>query len=110
MLIDFNIPLTDIETDGPLIDDDGKPMDLKTIAVRSLLIVYPDEPNIKAEEKDDRGRLARKIRTSKEPVGLTVEEIALVKQLIGKAFGAKVVTVSWELLDPPTPGDQKTPA
>lgn len=110
MFIDFNVPLTDIENDGPLLDDDGKEMDLKTIAVRSLLFVYPDEPNLKPEEKDDRGRLARRIRVSKEPVSLTVEEIALVKKLIGRAFGPKVVTPAFELLDPQAPGDQKIPS
>ena len=80
-----------------------RPVTLGMVAMRSLLAVYDDERALPAEEKFKRGELARKIYESTigsgEPA-LTVEEMATVKKLIGKAYPPLMVTQIWRMLDP----------
>lgn len=96
-MIDFRQVLKDF--DGvPVIEADNA-VTLKAVVVRALISTFEDERHLKAEEKFERGDLASRIHRSEGPLALKVEEIATVKKLVGKAFGAAIVWAAWPLLD-----------
>ena len=95
-MIDFSAVLTDL--DGNPMKDGENDATLGRIATNALLLPYQDEQNLSGEDKLKRFMLAGKARGP--AVELTVEEIALAKRLIGKAYGPLVVGRAWALLDP----------
>lgn len=80
-------------------DADGSPLTLRKVAVRALFQSYDDEKNIKGEEKFKRGMLGMRIEEEVDPE-LKVDEVNLVKTLIGKYSPPLVVAQSWKQLDP----------
>ncbi len=59
-----------------------------------------DTFGLSGEEKVRRAALAQRIYTSKEPLALKVEDVALIKKLVGKAYAPLVVMRAWSILDP----------
>ena len=73
---------------------------LGKMMIESLLATFKDEENLSGEEKLKRWQLAIKIKNNAETaVEMTVEEIALIKKLIGKAYSTIIVGQVWELLE-----------
>jgi len=98
-------PLIEIEDmDGqPMPDSVGKDAKNFTLAkccVNALYAQFEDEKNLSGEEKIKRYNLAEKIYAAKDKIDVTAENIALLKKLIGKAYGALIVGRAYELLDP----------
>jgi hypothetical protein len=71
---------------------------LKSAAIQALNVLHQDEQSLPAEKKFERYRIAMKIATG-DPVELNVDELALVKQLIGRVFTPIVVGRAWEILE-----------
>ncbi len=71
---------------------------LRDVAVESLLTVPRDEAQITGDEKAKRWFLASRVYAN-PAIDLTVEDIALIKKMIGKAYGPLVVGQAWELLE-----------
>lgn len=69
---------------------------LKDAAIEALLI---PEDGQTGEEKAKRYLMATRIYANPENVDLTIEEIAKIKQVIGKCYGALVVGQAWEMLE-----------
>lgn len=97
-------------TDGkPLPDDMARqsnggidvPLTLGHACSHALLASYMDEPTLAGDEKFKRASLALKVAEAGE-LALTVEEIAQLKAIIGRLYGAIVVYRAWCLLDPAT--------
>jgi hypothetical protein len=89
-----------IGIDGKSVKDtEGKEPTLKHIAVEALLAVYRGEENLKGEEKLKRWLLATKIEMSNGLTEFTIEEVALIKELIGKAYGPLIVGPCWIALE-----------
>lgn len=84
------------------VKEDAKNFTLKTACVNALYAQFEDEKGLSGEEKIKRYNLAEKIYAAKdkEEVDLKAEEITLLKNLIGKAYGALIVGRTYELLDP----------
>lgn len=61
----------------------GQGFTLKDAAKNALLGMHEVEKNVSAEEKDKRFDLYLKIRSTEDPIDLTVEEVAMLKKLIG---------------------------
>ena len=79
---------------------DGKTsLTLGDVAVGALETPIEEDRNMAGSEKFKRDQLARKIYGAKS-VELSVEEVALVKERIGKVYGPIVVGPAWSLLDP----------
>ena len=97
MKIDFSQSLLGL--DGQVLQNNGVALTLGTVSVDSLVLVRPDE-NIKGDEKFKRYQIARKIHGEAE-VELAIEQVALIKKLIGKSFGPAVVGPAFELLETP---------
>ena len=95
---------------GEILNDaeGNKPLTFKDVAIIALVGTYGDEPNISGREKFERWELASKLyRSSTEEISLTVEEIAKIKELVGKAFNVVVVGAMWSLLEGGSPDGLK---
>ena len=89
-----------VTLDGEVISDmKGDPSTVRGVAIEALLAIYKDEENLSGEEKMKRWELASKIKADPDPVELAVEEVALLKKLIGKAYGAMIVGQAWKVLE-----------
>ncbi len=98
MKIDFSAVLTDLD-DKPLRESaDDEALTLGAAAVRALMNIYPGEENLSGTKKADRFVLASKIH-KQTVVEIRSDEAALIKELIGKAYGPVVVGRAFPLLD-----------
>jgi hypothetical protein len=104
MKIDFSSAIT--ELDGSLAKDGEKVVTLATLAVNALINTLADAAGraeqLDAEMKVRLAKLAQDIHCAGDKaLDLTVEDIALIKQRIGRAFSQVAVMRAWALLDPP---------
>ena len=108
--IDFTVILKDL--DGkPMVNGDPKdpkPLSLSDVAIVALEATLEEDNKAGGQAKFDHDQLARKVH-NKASVVLTAEEIALLKERIGKAWGALVVGQAWRLLDPAVAKTHETP-
>ena len=98
MLLDVTQTLASL-TGEPLTDDKGKPLTLRDVCATALVSPYPDEQHLAGTEKVKRWELATRI-VKQDKVELAAEDVARLKELVGKAWGVVVVGPAWELLDP----------
>ena len=99
MKIDFNKVLKDIKG-MPMVQQGTKtPSDLRYVSVEALLATYQNELDISGEEKLKRYTLATKVQDSNGACDVTIEEVALIKELIGKCFSPLTVGRSYALLE-----------
>jgi len=94
-VIDFSTVLKDI--DGKPIPDGEGQATLGRACANALLI---DDRDASGDEKVKRFLIATKIRDAKKINDLPVEDIALIKKLVAKAFPPLIVGRCWEILDP----------
>lgn len=97
MKINFNQKLKTLE--GKPLEDSlsNKVLTLKDVCVDALLAKHGDE-NPTAIQKIERYQLANSIHSGKKKE-LTVEEVVLVKELVGSAFNVIVVGQALEMLE-----------
>jgi hypothetical protein len=94
MKIDFSAAITDL---------DGNPipeLTLGLMATNALMGNFDDERSLSGDDKVRRFKLAQRVHHASE-VDLTVEDVALIKKLIAKAYATLPCARAWELLDPP---------
>jgi hypothetical protein len=108
---DLQQPLHNL-LNAPLLDEEKKQVMLSTVCVNALMNSYPDEQTLTGKEKADRYHVAMKIQANPGRVDLTVEQLTLLKLLVGKAYGPLVVGQVYDLLEmtpklveAPTEGD-----
>ncbi len=77
-------------------DPEGIELTLKTTLIAALL--FQDTPPPSAEEKYKRFKLALKLEQGSD-VELSVEEIAKIKDLVGKSYPAASMGAIWDLLE-----------
>lgn len=91
----------------PILDRDGKPVSksgaedsqfitLGHLAVGALDMAYQDDTG---EKRNARGLLAGRIYASDGPIDVTLEEMASIKDVIGKTYGPFLVSSAWALLE-----------
>jgi len=112
MKIDFSAPLKALSGED-LKDGKGVTFTLGDAAVVALDAVSDEDRKLDGKEKYRRGALASRIYGAKEAIALDVDDLKLVKDLIGKIYGPRVVHEAWDLLDPkdlpPEPKKEPTP-
>lgn len=115
MIINFEQPIPMIDGDSlfeykpvmgkngkPELDDDGEEkiqkvsLPLGTMCNRALLGTYQEDRDEKAEDKLGRWELAKKIKANDE---VTIEEVALIKKYVGKAFGPGLMGPIFDILE-----------
>jgi hypothetical protein len=84
---------------GQEITQEGAVLTLGKVAINALVAVYQDEANLSGEDKVKRWELALRIKGAKNGLELTVEEIALIKKLIAKAYGPIICGPAWIYLE-----------
>jgi hypothetical protein len=98
MQIDLSKNILDL--DGNIINaQDGKPAIIQGVVVDALLATFQDESNLSGEEKLKRFELALKIKKAGETVCLVSDEVAYIKKLVGRAYGALIVGQTWKVLE-----------
>lgn len=94
---DFNQPIVNFEGQQ-MKDETGKPVILCLVALNALLTPIPNE-TITGSEKAKRYALALKINERPGEVNVTAEELALLKEQIGKVYPPLVVGRAYDLLE-----------
>ncbi len=98
MRIDLSTIITDLA--GEAVKDGEKDLTLSTVCISALLT--PEQGEQPATEKVSRFHLAEKVYDSGEQ-DLSVDDVALLKKLIGKLYPPLVVGRAFAVLDPPPP-------
>ena len=99
MKIDFSAVIKDLH--GDAVKDGDKDATLGRVACTALLASYADEQSLAAEDKVKRFRLAE-VASKGGQQELAVEDVALLKQLIGKCFAPLVVGRAYDIIEPPS--------
>lgn len=106
MKISLNQKMKDIEGEVIKVNKQkGKEVveiDLKLakVLITALTSNFEDEKNLEGEEKVKRFIIAQKIQRKKDGVvDLSVEDVAMIKKLVGKTWGTIVVGQVWEILE-----------
>jgi hypothetical protein len=101
MKIDFNAPIKALDG-GDRKDEKGDVFRLRDACVTALDRAPEDETKkVDAKEKYRRGHLAQRIYGAKEPIALDAEDVALVKNLVGRIFMSNLIVAEvWDMLDP----------
>lgn len=104
MIINFEQKLKTIDGKN-LILPNSQDGTLKYFACEALQLTFQDERDLDPNKKCLRWLLATRIYANPTKIDLTVEEIAEIKKLIGKAYGPLVVGQAFLILegkdDPP---------
>ncbi|MFA5158162.1 MAG: hypothetical protein WC451_03200 [Patescibacteria group bacterium] len=92
-----------LQRDGkPIIDnagrEDAQEASLRIAIINSLESILDTDRNEQPIKKYERSKLADKVYAFDE-VEFTVEEIAMIKERIGKLFGPYVVKLCWDMLE-----------
>lgn len=72
---------------------------LSDVFVSAVNTTIPDDQHMLPLDKFKLGMLAEKVYQNKAAV-LSAEEIASIKDRIGKVYGPGMVTAAWQILDP----------
>lgn len=85
-----------------------RPMTLADACVNALETTTQDDSRLTGEQKFKMDELARQI-LSKSATPLTVEQIAILKERIGKIYSPAVIGAAWRLLEeqPDAPATKK---
>lgn len=97
MKVNFDAVMKDLK--GEPIKDGQEDFKLGSACCNALLAPYPDEQNLDSKDKVRRYKLALKVTAGGEQ-DLSVEEVADLKKLVGKAFPPLIVGRAFEVLDP----------
>jgi hypothetical protein len=100
MKIDFSQIIKRLDG-APMKNPDGSDFLLRDAATIALDANFEDDKRLEAKDKYRRGALAMRIYGAKEPINLDINDLKLVKDQVGRAFGPHVVKEAWDLLDPP---------
>lgn len=98
MQIDFTKPILD-ESDEPI--KEGPFMTLRTICTAALFAQIRGDENLSPEKKGEMGFLGLQIQHS-DTLDLRAEQIATLKERVGKIAPNLVVYRAFSLLDPKT--------
>src|SRR5262249_2140486 len=98
MIIDFSAVIKDL--DGVPVKNGEADATLGRVSCTALLASYADEQNLPAEDKVKRFRLAE-IAAKGGEQEMKVEDVALIKTLIGKAFAPLIVGRAYDIIESP---------
>ena len=77
----------------------GKDATLKGVIIDALVANYEDEKNLSGEEKVKRWNLALELTKADNEIDISIENISMIKKLVGKAYGVLVVGQALNMLE-----------
>jgi hypothetical protein len=95
MNINFNEPILNLNNET--MEDEGGVITLGRVTSNALLATFPDEKEVSGEVKAKRFKIALKAQEADGDV--TVEDVAEIKKLVGKAYGPLVVGRVFDILE-----------
>lgn len=95
---DFNVEIKNFNGESIKLEGDNV-LTLKDVCVGALLANYEEEKNLSGEEKFKRSLLAEKVYLSDGEIDVAIEDITLMKKLVGKRYSAIIVGQSFKLLE-----------
>lgn len=81
------------------------PLLLRTVLTEALLSPLRGDEGLVGGDKARHFRLAMRIAAADTSIDLIAEEVALLKDRIGRGYPALVVGRAWDLLDPVAPSE-----
>lgn len=96
MTINWMQEITDFE-DKPINVEDNVQLTLGRAAIIALTVQTQADQEMSGEDRFKLGRIASKIADNKD---LAVDELATVKERIGKFYVPTVVYKTWNMIDP----------
>lgn len=96
MKLNFSTPILDLEA-KPIVAKD-KPVTLGSVVIEALMATFPDEANLPGADKVKRFSLGMAVTKGGEQ-DISVDDVVLLKTLIGKAYGPLVVGRVYELIE-----------
>jgi hypothetical protein len=100
--LDFAQPIKQLDG-SDFTGQDGKPepLTLEKVVETALMAQFPDD-RMSGDEKAKRYGIAMKIYSAKDKrdVQLSIDEVKVIKDVVGKAYGPSVVGPAWQILDP----------
>lgn len=97
MQVDFSTVLVDFNNQ-PLKNENAD-LTLRSVCIEALMAIFKDEENLSGEDKLKRYDLGMIIHSANGAVDLRVEDVALLKKLVGKGYAPIIVGQVWNLLD-----------
>lgn len=97
MQIDFTATLVSLDGKS-LQSESGDTLLLGDVVTNALINQYSDE-NPSGVEKVKRWSIAKRV-FGRADISLTADDIALIKNLVAKAYGPIVVGQVWSIIDP----------
>jgi len=76
------------------------PISIRDIVSNAVLASYEDEKALAGKKKMERYMLAQKLNGKDSEIELEAEEVAMVKDLVGKGSSPVAVSAVWALFDP----------
>lgn len=96
MKVNFEAVLVDLNLDI-ITGKESKPATVKSIVIDALLATFQDEASLSGEEKMKRYVLATSIHKGANEV--SVEDVGMIKKLVGKAYAPLIVGQVWQVLE-----------
>lgn len=96
MIKNFDVPAE--LTNGQQITNNGKSVLIKDIIEQLLSGNYDDERNLSGAIKFQRGLLGAKVAKGGD-IEFTIEELAIIKEIVGKGGTVPVVLQVWKILE-----------
>lgn len=106
MMIDFATPIRDLK--GLPVKVDGEDMTLGSVSIAALQQMFQNE-DASAEVKVKRFKIAVRIANATAPLALTVDDVTIIKGVVGKFWNAIVVGRVFEALDPASMAETRQP-
>jgi len=97
MKVNINQKLKNLEG-AQLKNETGKEMDLRETMLQALLSMVEGDDRMSGSDKVKIWVLSQKIHGSNGELEIDVEDVALIKERIGKLFMPMVVGQAWEMI------------
>jgi hypothetical protein len=86
---------------APILDPDKQSVTLQTVSIEALMAFPIDDADktMSGKQKAALHSLAERFYQASEAVEMTAEEVTLLKERIGKAYGPLIVGQAWRMLE-----------
>ena len=99
MILELNKRVTDVVSGKTIQTEEDKDADLRYVIVNALVGTIKGDENLDGKKKFELWELAGKINDTKVDVELTTEEVAKIKERVGKFYPIAIVGSAYNLIE-----------